>query len=1243
MIFKIITFLFASFTFLHSQQESGQEYRRSAIHNGNLVKTVFGNWGVVGQPAYEGPRGAWINENNGYVGDVSLLVGAEVTAPNSDGEAITFHSVVVCPVDRPVLGGMEQSLSGTPWGFEPVAGYMNENQESIAMSTNPLSWPSSWPDKELDWNGQWNGFFGQDIQNIQQESFYVMNDNNDQEFNFSQNNQWGVEFKPDINNPMLNGLGLEVKVRGMQWGQFLAQDCIFWLYEITNTSATDYSKVVFGELVGTYVGATGTDDSAMEYNDDWSFFDVNENIAYTGDFDNDCSSNPNWVGDVGMVGYAFLESPGNPYDGIDNDGDATTIGGAPLFAESDFDSTVVENGDNLIVIDENYNRQILTISQNNGELVSITTLGAQIDVIVGETVLSEGNLIDQNGEISINTNAYDGIDNDLDGLIDENYFLHYRQRKEDQDGNVLFDILSPKSYIDYLSGFGSNNSMIDESRDDGVDNDGDWDSEYDDVGQDGLSNTGDIGENNGFPDAGEPNFDQTDPDESDQIGLSSFDYFVPANNFPHSDDEAIWDRLAPGFFDVPSSISNGIPISGEDGDFIFSSGYFPLKAGQTERFSVALLYGENQADLLSNKQTVQSIYDQDYRFPPPPTKPTLHAVAGNQRVTLYWDRIAEEEEDPVLKEYDFQGYKIYRATDPNFNDVRNITNANGVIEGYSPIAQFDLKDSIDGYFYPTQELFESSQGYTFFLGDSTGLVHQYVDHNVQNGRTYYYAVVAYDNGDPQSMFPAENSKLISVLSSGEILTDQNTAYATPSSKSAGYSISDVTDLEHYGPATGTIAFNLIDEKKLTGNEYELTFFDTSTDMIDNDLDDLVDESDDEYVPITTFYNILNLSEVNEEIVLSDTSYYYLQHKNISVQDFSLEDLNGTLIEDSKYELDSDNGKIRFLEIDNSLSLTTLKVKYLYYPILKSPYIQDSPWISESYDSDVFDGLTLQFVNDWNVNFIDSKSYWVSDNDQNYIYSLGLQDADWLNPTIIAKAMPNDYVIIFEDEVGVSSSLNLSDFPDAVPTDNFTNFSVFDLSNQRNVPYLFTDNGGDGLIRGSDIIYFYEKDSNEEYHYTWNVSFYDIDTQSPVQYNYGNGDSLFISVTKPFSHRDTLYFQSIQPFVDNDLASNELANIRVVPNPYIAATKFESPLPPGVTSGRGERKIEFQNLPSDALIKIFTSRGQHVKTLYHEGDIHSGTVSWDLKTKENLDIAYGVYFYIVQSDFGSKKGKLAIIK
>ena len=33
--------------------------------------------------------------------------------------------------------------------------------------------------------------------------------------------------------------------------------------------------------------------------------------------------------------------------------------------------------------------------------------------------------------------AFDGVDNDFDGLIDENYFLHYNQRRVEQDASAF--------------------------------------------------------------------------------------------------------------------------------------------------------------------------------------------------------------------------------------------------------------------------------------------------------------------------------------------------------------------------------------------------------------------------------------------------------------------------------------------------------------------------------------------------------------------------------------------------------------------------------------------------------------------------------------------------------------------------------------------------------------------------------------------------------------------------------------
>ncbi|MBF8248593.1 MAG: hypothetical protein HW374_1393, partial [Bacteroidetes bacterium] len=221
--------------------------------------------------------------------------------------------------------------------------------------------------------------------------------------------------------------------------------------------------------------------------------------------------------------------------------------------------------------------------------------------------MAEGNIIkDVGGNDIVNPNAYDGVDNDFDGLIDENYFLHYNQRKYTRTVPPvkLFDITRPVRYINYVTSAGTNlQSMIDERRDDRVDNNANWNIAKDDLGRDGIANTGDAGEGDGLPTSGydalgndtglpgEPHVDKTDVNESDQIGLTSFFYFTPANNFSYADDEELWRSLAPGYFDVPNTIQDGRPQAGVDGDFMYGSGHFPLRAKSTERFSLALVYG----------------------------------------------------------------------------------------------------------------------------------------------------------------------------------------------------------------------------------------------------------------------------------------------------------------------------------------------------------------------------------------------------------------------------------------------------------------------------------------------------------------------------------------------------------------------------------------------------------------------------------------------------------------------------
>jgi hypothetical protein len=134
------------------------------------------------------------------------------------------------------------------------------------------------------------------------------------------------------------------------------------------------------------------------------------------------------------------------------------------------------------------------------------------------------------------------------------------------------------------------------------------------------------------------------------------------------------------------------------------------------------------------------------------------------------------------------------------------------------------------------------------------------------------------------------------------------------------------------------------------------------------------------------------------------------------------------------------------------------------------------------------------------------------------------------------------------------------------------------------------------------------------------------------------------LSKPFRSDDVYEFKVRANRVDPELAKSQLEKIRVVPNPYVVAERWEPPLPPGISSGRGPQKIDFTNVPAGATIYIFTARGELVATLKHDKDIADGTVSWNLKTKENLDAAYGVYFYVVDAPgIGQKTGKFAIIK
>ena len=145
----------------------------------------------------------------------------------------------------------------------------------------------------------------------------------------------------------------------------------------------------------------------------------------------------------------------------------------------------------------------------------------------------------------------------------------------------------------------------------------------------------------------------------------------------------------------------------------------------------------------------------------------------------------------------------------------------------------------------------------------------------------------------------------------------------------------------------------------------------------------------------------------------------------------------------------------------------------------------------------------------------------------------------------------------------------------------------------------------------------------------------------------DGDTLKLFCTKQFSSSDLYEFVSIEAKLDSEKIDSHNSKIKVVPNPYVAGASWEGKNP--YSDGRGPRSIHFNHLPPNCKIKIFTLSGELVNTLYHNSSMFDGSFEWNMLTKDNLDIAYGVYIYHIEAisnsmnSFKPVLGKFAVIK
>jgi hypothetical protein len=141
-----------------------------------------------------------------------------------------------------------------------------------------------------------------------------------------------------------------------------------------------------------------------------------------------------------------------------------------------------------------------------------------------------------------------------------------------------------------------------------------------------------------------------------------------------------------------------------------------------------------------------------------------------------------------------------------------------------------------------------------------------------------------------------------------------------------------------------------------------------------------------------------------------------------------------------------------------------------------------------------------------------------------------------------------------------------------------------------------------------------------------------------------GDIYRHDFLRPFSTEDSVLF-TVEGAVDVTEATlnSTMEDIRVVPNPYVMTNLMEPAVANKFLNQR--RRILFTNIPAKCTIKIYTPSGIFVDRIDVENEPSNGTVHWDLLTREDLEIAAGMYIYHVKSHVTGKEkiGKFAVIK
>ena len=570
--------------------------------------------------------------------------------------------------------------------------------------------------------------------------------------------------------------------------------------------------------------------------------------------------------------------------------------------------------------------------------------------------------------------------------------------------------------------------------------------------------------------------------------------------------------------------------------------------------------------------------------------PTLTATPGDGKVILTWDNISDTRtRDPFLGNInDFEGYKIYRATDKYFSDSEIITDGYGTPTFKKPIYQCDIKDGKFGF-----TDFGLINGAAYNLGTDSGISHVFVDNTVLNGRTYYYGLVAYDYGAPHigpGISPSENNVVVELDEAEAVRSiGKNVAIVVPTKPAAGYQSPNITINNSILNGGGTVKPDILAQASLkSGNQYRVEF----------GIDTIAILPNYDYGLIYTT-NAINVYDVNKnQLVYSENPKKYVSSNLIYV---------------------------------DSLGYWTLNYQSSIY-------------------TDVFDGIQLKINQPLETSAYDyANSGWVKGNGIMRV-SPTKREAKYMpwDYEIIFSNDPSAYKSVTTSKLNIRDESDNKIITNQLLLDQSFGFfvknsTIINLDGDNEIMDLVVHdvnlNGQYDQYEDRILVGAVSKDNK------WAGTVFVIDFLLASSTTYPKPDDVFrVKFSRPFWNSDYLTF-TVNSYegINADSLVNTMNNIKVVPNPYVATNLMEPSVSNQFLNQR--RRLMFTNIPAQSTIKIFTISGILVDEIIVNNSSEKGSVHWDMLTREGLELAAGMYLYHIEAmQTGDEKlGKFAVIK